>query len=158
MGLFHDTIVEKVQILEAAIPADMGIAEIPLKEKCYQRPKGSIRELYRIGRGLPSSHTMVPGRAAEEFLKKQPSAPAYRVTLFDSLAATGKGHLTFQVLRGAFADRKVEIAAEPDVFLTLCWQSGTGSDGKRPSGSLPGLRRGFVGRLPFFIIKAQICA
>jgi len=106
----------------------MGIAEIPLKEKCYQRPKGSIRELYRIGRGLPSSHTMVPGRAAEEFLKKQPSAPAYRVTLFDSLAATGKGHLTFQVLRGAFADRKVEIAAEPDVFLTLCWQSGTGSD------------------------------
>ena len=77
----------------------------------------SIRELYRIGHGPSSSHTMGPRRAAEEFLKKEPGAPAYRVTLFGSLAATGKGHLTFQVLKDAFADRKVEIAAKPDVFL-----------------------------------------
>jgi len=63
----------------------------------------SIRELFRIGHGPSSSHTMGPLRAAEEFLKKEPNAPAYRVTLFGSLAATGKGHLTFQVLKDAFA-------------------------------------------------------
>ncbi|MGD0782663.1 MAG: serine dehydratase beta chain, partial [Candidatus Aminicenantales bacterium] len=77
----------------------------------------SIRELYRVGRGPSSSHTMGPRRAAEEFLKKEPDAPAYRVTLFGSLAATGKGHLTFQVLGDAFAGRAIEIAARPDVFL-----------------------------------------
>ena len=77
----------------------------------------SLRELYRIGHGPSSSHTMGPRRAAEEFLKKEPDAPAYRVTLFGSLAATGKGHLTFQVLKDAFAGRKLEIAAKPDVFL-----------------------------------------
>jgi L-serine dehydratase len=77
----------------------------------------SIRELYRIGHGPSSSHTMGPLRAAEEFLKKEPNAPAYRATLFGSLAATGKGHLTFQVLKDAFAGRTFEIAAKPDVFL-----------------------------------------
>ena len=54
----------------------------------------SLRELYRIGPGPSSSHTMGPERAARMFLKKAPNAVAYRVTLMGSLAATGKGHLT----------------------------------------------------------------
>ena len=52
----------------------------------------SIRELYRIGTGPSSSHTMGPRKAAEIFLGKHPEAKAFQVTLYGSLAATGKGH------------------------------------------------------------------
>lgn len=58
----------------------------------------SIREIFRIGRGPSSSHTMGPHRAAKMFKQKHPDAASYTVTLFGSLAATGKGHLTDKVL------------------------------------------------------------
>lgn len=54
----------------------------------------SIRQIYKIGHGPSSSHTMGPKKAAELFKSKFPSATAFRVTLYGSLAATGKGHLT----------------------------------------------------------------
>ncbi|MFI3279797.1 MAG: L-serine ammonia-lyase, iron-sulfur-dependent, subunit alpha [Rikenellaceae bacterium] len=54
----------------------------------------SIRELYKIGKGPSSSHTMGPKRAAETFAERNPTASAFRVTLYGSLAATGKGHMT----------------------------------------------------------------
>lgn len=54
----------------------------------------SIKKIYRIGHGPSSSHTMAPRRAAQQFLEQTPRAKAYRVTLYGSLAATGKGHLT----------------------------------------------------------------
>ena len=54
----------------------------------------SIKQLYKIGLGPSSSHTMGPRKAAEKFLEKNPSPQAFRVTLYGSLAATGKGHLT----------------------------------------------------------------
>lgn len=54
----------------------------------------SIKEIYRIGNGPSSSHTMGPRRAAEIFSERNPSATRYEVTLYGSLAATGKGHLT----------------------------------------------------------------
>lgn len=54
----------------------------------------SLRELYRIGRGPSSSHTMGPGRAAERFRAAYPEADSFQVTLYGSLAKTGKGHLT----------------------------------------------------------------
>lgn len=53
----------------------------------------SIRELFRIGYGPSSSHTMGPHRAAELFRQRHP-CHHYRVTLYGSLAATGKGHMT----------------------------------------------------------------
>jgi L-serine dehydratase len=62
----------------------------------------SIRELYRIGYGPSSSHTMGPRRAAEEFKLKYPDAASYIVELFGSLAATGKGHLTEKAIVDAF--------------------------------------------------------
>ncbi len=62
----------------------------------------SIRELYRIGYGPSSSHTMGPRRAAEEFKQKYPNAASYIVELFGSLAATGKGHLTEKAIIDAF--------------------------------------------------------
>lgn len=77
----------------------------------------SIKELYRIGFGPSSSHTMGPRRAAEMFLERFPSAAAYKITLFGSLAATGKGHLTYDVLKDAFGGRRLEILSKPDTFL-----------------------------------------
>ena len=54
----------------------------------------SLREIYRIGKGPSSSHTMGPQKAAQLYLNQHPEAEAFRVTLYGSLAATGKGHMT----------------------------------------------------------------
>lgn len=54
----------------------------------------TIRNIFRIGCGPSSSHTMAPRRAAQVFLDSTPGTYAYRVTLYGSLAATGHGHLT----------------------------------------------------------------
>ncbi len=62
---------------------------------------------------------MGPRRAAEAFLGRAPDAASYAVTLFGSLAATGKGHLTYQTLEEAFRGRTLEIVSRPDIFLPL---------------------------------------
>lgn len=54
----------------------------------------SIRELYRVGLGPSSSHTIGPHRAATLFAQRYPQAAAFRVTLYGALAATGRGHRT----------------------------------------------------------------
>ncbi|MDD4697372.1 MAG: L-serine ammonia-lyase [Fermentimonas sp.] len=58
----------------------------------------SIKELFRIGNGPSSSHTMGPKKAAELFVEDHPQTKRFNVTLYGSLAATGKGHLTDQAL------------------------------------------------------------
>jgi L-serine dehydratase len=77
----------------------------------------SIKKIYRIGRGPSSSHTMAPKRAAEKFLAKNLHAHRFRVTLFESLAATGKGHLSDLVLKETFAPAPVEIVWKPEQRL-----------------------------------------
>ena len=69
----------------------------------------SLRQLYRIGTGPSSSHTMAPRQAALTFLKKYPGAAHYRVTLFGSLAATGRGHLTDKTLFDVFQSHQAEL-------------------------------------------------
>jgi len=69
----------------------------------------SLRELYKIGCGPSSSHTMGPRKAAEQFNRAYPQAESFRVTLYGSLAATGKGHLTDYTLTEAFYPKPVEI-------------------------------------------------
>ncbi len=54
----------------------------------------SLKELYRIGRGPSSSHTIAPTKAAELFAAENPEASRYCVTLYGSLSKTGKGHMT----------------------------------------------------------------
>ena len=56
----------------------------------------TIKSIYKIGKGPSSSHTMGPRRAALMFLDRlSGGTPArFRVTLYGSLAATGKGHMT----------------------------------------------------------------
>ncbi|MDO5486886.1 MAG: L-serine ammonia-lyase [Rikenellaceae bacterium] len=59
----------------------------------------SLKVLYKIGHGPSSSHTMGPRKAAEIFLERNSNVEAFRVTLYGSLAATGKGHLTDTAIR-----------------------------------------------------------
>ncbi|MBO5272258.1 MAG: L-serine ammonia-lyase [Muribaculaceae bacterium] len=78
----------------------------------------SIREIYKIGIGPSSSHTMGPKRAAERFLARTGGATSYSVTLYGSLAATGKGHLTDKAILDVLTPvAPTEIVWKPDVFL-----------------------------------------
>ncbi|NTV24336.1 MAG: L-serine ammonia-lyase [Nanoarchaeota archaeon] len=69
----------------------------------------SLRNLYRIGHGPSSSHTMGPQNASIVFLKKYPGADSFIVTLHGSLASTGKGHLTDVIIKETFKGKKLEI-------------------------------------------------
>ena len=78
----------------------------------------SIKELYRIGTGPSSSHTMGPRKAAEMFLQRHPEAASFKVTLYGSLAATGKGHMTDKAITETLQPTApVEIIWEPKIFL-----------------------------------------
>ena len=78
----------------------------------------SIKEIYRIGTGPSSSHTMAPRKAAEIFLQRHPEAASFQVTLYGSLAATGKGHMTnVAIVEVLQPHAPVEIIWEPKVFL-----------------------------------------
>lgn len=77
----------------------------------------SLRSLYKIGKGPSSSHTMGPGFAAESFKKRNPEAKRFQVTLYGSLAATGKGHLTDKAIYDVFGMENTEIIWKPDIFL-----------------------------------------
>ena len=58
----------------------------------------SLTELYKIGRGPSSSHTMGPERACKDFVKRHSDIESVRVFLYGSLAKTGKGHGTDRVI------------------------------------------------------------
>jgi L-serine dehydratase len=77
----------------------------------------SLRELYRIGYGPSSSHTMGPRKAAEVFKERFPAATKYQVHLFGSLAATGLGHLTDLAIQKALSPSPVEIIWKPNQVL-----------------------------------------
>jgi L-serine dehydratase len=79
----------------------------------------SIRNLYRIGYGPSSSHTMGPRKAAEIFRDKYPVAAAYNVKLYGSLAATGKGHMTDVAIAAELAPAVVNIIWKPEEQLPL---------------------------------------
>lgn len=78
----------------------------------------SLRELYRIGYGPSSSHTMGPRYAMERFCTRHPEGTRYTAELYGSLAATGKGHLTDRAIREAAHkfSKPVEILWFPETF------------------------------------------
>lgn len=75
----------------------------------------ALTELYRIGHGPSSSHTMGPYRAAEIFLKRTPNAVRYEATLYGSLSATGGGHFTERAIREAIGTAPVEVIWSKEV-------------------------------------------
>ncbi len=70
----------------------------------------SIKELYRIGRGPSSSHTIAPERACRLFLSENPTADRFVITLLGSLAKTGEGHGTKACIQGVLPN--VEIRCD----------------------------------------------
>ncbi len=74
----------------------------------------SIRDIYKIGKGPSSSHTMGPERAAELFRREHPEADHIQVQLFGSLSKTGVGHGTDRVLRQVFSPLDTEIVFRKD--------------------------------------------
>lgn len=77
----------------------------------------SLKELYRIGQGPSSSHTMGPRMAAQQYLEKHPDAKSFRVTLYGSLASTGRGHLTDWAIVSVLGKERTHIVWHPDIVL-----------------------------------------
>ena len=69
----------------------------------------SLKELYRIGHGPSSSHAVAPGNASLFLKQHYPSATKAVVTLYESFAFTGKGHLTDKVIIEAFSPIPCEV-------------------------------------------------
>ncbi len=69
----------------------------------------SIREIYKIGKGPSSSHTMGPERAARHFKETYPQADGFRVILYGSLSKTGVGHGTDRVIQEVLSPIPTEI-------------------------------------------------
>ena len=63
----------------------------------------SVKDIYKIGKGPSSSHTMGPFKAVRHFMEQHPDASGLHVVLFGSLAATGRGHLTDVAIEEAFS-------------------------------------------------------
>ncbi len=59
----------------------------------------SLDQLYKIGRGPSSSHTMGPERACLLFKERYPEAERFEAVLYGSLSKTGKGHGTDAVIQ-----------------------------------------------------------
>jgi L-serine dehydratase len=74
----------------------------------------SIREIFRIGHGPSSSHTMGPARAAVQFRQQHPDAARFTVQLRGSLAATGRGHLTDRILLEILGEARTTLEFRPD--------------------------------------------
>ncbi|MEE1200109.1 MAG: L-serine ammonia-lyase, iron-sulfur-dependent, subunit alpha [Christensenellales bacterium] len=79
----------------------------------------SIRELYKIGKGPSSSHTMGPEKASVLFKSKHPNADGFIVTLYGSLSRTGVGHGTDRVIVETLRPIPTEIRFNNDDTLAL---------------------------------------
>lgn len=77
----------------------------------------SIRYIFKKGHGPSSSHTMGPAKSVEIMLERYKEADFFKVVLFGSLALTGKGHLTDEIMRRTFGEVKNEIIFD---YLTPC--------------------------------------
>ena len=69
----------------------------------------SIRDIYKIGTGPSSSHTMGPAKAMGIFVSENPDADSYEVTLYGSLSDTGKGHGTDVAIEHICGETPVKI-------------------------------------------------
>ncbi len=77
----------------------------------------SIKEIFKIGKGPSSSHTMGPRKAALMFKERNPHATFFEVTLYGSLASTGKGHLTDVAIEDVFGRENCKINWKGNIFL-----------------------------------------
>lgn len=79
----------------------------------------SLKELYKIGNGPSSSHTMGPKRAVEIFKNKNLDSNKFKIILYGSLALTGKGHLTDYIIKQTLSGYEVEIIFDTEEECTV---------------------------------------
>ena len=72
----------------------------------------SLKELYRMGPGPSSSHTIGPQRCAKVFLQRYPNADYYVAHLYGSLSMTGKGHFTDKIIMETFEPLPCKVVFE----------------------------------------------
>lgn len=77
----------------------------------------SIKKIFKIGYGPSSSHTMAPRSASVLFRERNSQTVRFEVTLYGSLAATGKGHLTDVAILDELGRDRTTILWEPKIFL-----------------------------------------
>ena len=77
----------------------------------------SLRELYKIGRGPSSSHTMGPESAVKLVKEIFKDADCFKVVLYGSLALTGLGHGTDRIIKETFLPYECEIVFDK---ITSC--------------------------------------
>lgn len=75
----------------------------------------SLKDLYKIGPGPSSSHTIAPWKACLVYLEAYPQANHFQVVLYGSLAKTAIGHLTDEVIRRTLAPHQCDIILEPGI-------------------------------------------
>ena len=80
--------------------------QYPIKKVIYMK---SIKDIYKIGKGPSSSHTMGPAKAMGIFVKENPDADSYEVILYGSLSDTGKGHGTDVAIESMCGEKPVNI-------------------------------------------------
>ena len=85
------------------------IAETAGKGENTNKKMKSLRDLYKIGRGPSSSHTMGPEKACILFSEKNPDADHFKIILYGSLAKTGSGHGTDKVIEKTLAPKRADI-------------------------------------------------
>lgn len=73
----------------------------------------SIKNIFKMGYGPSSSHTMGPSNAAKIFKERNPEAAHYIIDLYGSLAATGKGHMTDIAIQEMLLPKTSQIAWHP---------------------------------------------
>ena len=69
----------------------------------------SIKTLYKVGNGPSSSHTIGPKVASQFIIDKYKDCDYVKVTLFGSLAFTGKGHLTDYIIEKTFNENNIKV-------------------------------------------------
>ena len=91
------------------------------KERCYPGPpegvvRTTLQELFKVGPGPSSSHTLAPIRMANDFRQAMEALPTetmekgrrLEARLFGSLSATGKGHRTDRAIVAGLLGQKPE--------------------------------------------------
>ncbi len=109
-----DTCRRLSEIFHISLDALLSGENLPQPE--WQNGSGmeSLRELYRIGRGPSSSHSMAPEKACLMFREENLHADSYKIILYGSLAKMGKGHRTEYVINRVFKNHDFKIIFDHD--------------------------------------------
>ncbi|MBR2616145.1 MAG: L-serine ammonia-lyase, iron-sulfur-dependent, subunit alpha [Clostridia bacterium] len=104
-----DTLLSIATVFGVTLDFFLKHDEKEVKKKEKEAGMESLRELYKVGVGPSSSHTMGPARAAQLFRREYPDATRFRAVLCGSLAKTGRGHRTDYCILEAFSPVPCEI-------------------------------------------------